>query len=688
MARPLPVLRSIVLCLTVLALSAPAGAAVLEVEGPQDSLAGAPTINHCTLRKAVINANEDSAPYPQCAAGSGLDTITIPAGMTITFALAGNDDTGHTGDLDITDNLIIMGNGATVDGNDLDRIFHVHPGITVTIYDLNIVNGNGNGGGGGISITASTLNLHNVTISGCSGPNGDGGAISADSVVLSMTNCTVSGNTAAHHAGAIIINSGTASITNSTITGNDTGFANLCGGIRNTGTTTLRNSIVAGNGPGNDLPNLDGVFTSLGYNVIGALGSVVGTPTFVPTVGDQTGVTPAAVNLGPLQSNGGSGVRTHALLAGSVARDKGHASGSTTDARGLTRPCDDAGIANATGGDGGDVGAHEEQVACANAAPNANDDVAVVAEDSNANVINVLTNDTDPTGDPLSVSSVTQGAHGTVTHNGSTVSYKPQANFSGNDTFTYTISDGFGSDTATVFVTVTNVNDAPVAVGESYNMNQGSVLTVPAPGVLANDTDIDGNALTPLLCTTPVHGTLVMSPNGGFTYTPHVNYFGPDWFTYRAFDGLVSSGCVTVMITIASVDSQPPVITASVATSMIWPPNGKLVDVGLSVSASDASGATTTVTVYSDEDDGATPDAAGMLTLRAERDPSGDGRVYLIVVKATDAHGNTSHNCLTVIVPKSQSAADLASVNAQAAAADAYCDANGTAPPGWFVVGN
>jgi len=682
--------RQVLLFLCAIALFAPvAGAIEIQVEGPQDSLAGAPTINHCTLRKAVINANDDAATYPQCQAGAGLDTITIPAGMTITFALAGVDDVALVGDLDITDDLIIEGNGATVNGADIDRVFHVHPGVTLTIRNLNIVDGNGNGGGGGIWTNGATVNLENVTIASCNGPNGDGGAILADSSILNLTSCTISGNFAAHHAGAIAINGGAATITNSTITGNDTGFSNLCGGIRNAGGATLRNTIVAGNGAGNDLPNLDGFFLSQGYNVIGDLGSVPGNPTFVATTGDQTGVTLAALHLGALQNNGGNGMLTHALLAGSVARDKGHSSGTTTDERGLTRPCDEAGIPNATGGDGGDVGAYEEQGACGapNAPPDAVDDFATFAEDSGAHVINVLTNDTDANSDPLSISAVTQGAHGSVTNNGGSVSYTPSANFHGSDSFTYTISDGFGADTATVFVTVTSVNDLPVAVGESYTVNGGTTLSVAAPGVLANDSDIDGDVLHPVVCTTPVHGSLTLNFNGSFSYTPVSTYSGPDWFTYRAHDGIAGSGCVTVAITI--VDHQPPVITASLATTTLWSPNSKLVDVGLSVSVTDNTGtATTTVAVYSDEDDGATKDASGMLSLRAERDGTGDGRVYLIVITATDAYGNASHKCLTVVVPKSQSDADVASVNAQAVAAVAYCNAHAAPPPGWFVVGD
>jgi hypothetical protein len=120
----------------------------------------------------------------------------------------------------------------------------------------------------------------------------------------------------------------------------------------------------------------------------------------------------------------------------------------------------------------------------------------------------------------------------------------------------------------------------------------------------------------------------------------------------------------------------------------------------LTVNASDNSGSVTvSVAVFSDEDDLApdsgnfSPDAKdiapGTLRLRSERSGSGDGRVYLIVVTATDSSNNVSHVCLTVVVPKSQSQSSINSVNAQAAAAESYCDTHaGAPPPSFFVVGD
>ncbi|HJQ36583.1 MAG TPA: cadherin-like domain-containing protein [Thermoanaerobaculia bacterium] len=684
--------RSLSVALFSLVLSFSLHAATLEVEGPQDSLAGPPSINHCTLRKAIINANNDGGGYPQCLAGSGADTITFLFPGTITTAIAGiSEDAAATGDYDITESLTIIGHpdGTIIDGNDLDRLFHVNPlntpGVVVTLRNLHIRNGTGLGSAGCILMSGGTLNLENVTISGCHVNGGDGGALLLSAGTVNLVNSTISGNTAAHHGGALVNDGGTLNITNSTITNNSSGFSNLTGGIRSAGiATTLRNTIVAGNA-GNDLPNIDGTFTSLGYNIIGELGTMVGNPTIVPNAGDQIDVNFAAVALLPLTNNGGP-TPTHALGGASLALDKGHSSGSTSDQRGLTRPCDGASLANAPGGDGGDVGAYEEQLACVtNVDPDAVDDNASVAEDSGANAVDVLANDSDANvSDTLIITAVTQGAHGSVaiTGGGTGVSYTPNANYFGSDSFTYTIDDGNGgSDTATVSVNVTSVNDLPVAAPDNYAMNQDTTLNVAAPGVLGNDSDLEG-PMQAVLNVDVAHGDLTLNADGSFTYQPDPGYAGTDSFTYHVYDGTDSSNIVTVTISIA--DTQPPTITASVDVSSLWPPNHQLVDVGLHINATDNTGtATTSFVVLSDEDDGDSSDASGSLLLRAERAGSG-GRVYLIAITSTDAFSNTSHQCLTVVVPKSQSAKDIGSVNAQAAAALAQCPA----PAGYFVIGD
>jgi hypothetical protein len=147
-------------------------------------------------------------------------------------------------------------------------------------------------------------------------------------------------------------------------------------------------------------------------------------------------------------------------------------------------------------------------------------------------------------------------------------------------------------------------------------------------------------------------------------------------------------------------DTEAPTVTCAVSTTTLWPAEHDLINVGLSASATDnCPGTVISVAVFGDEDDETptgdeifSPDAKniapGTLRLRAERREDADGRVYLIIVTATDASGNVARCCRTVTVTHDQSKASKASVAAQAAAAQAFCEANGTAPPGYFVIGD
>ena len=108
------------------------------------------------------------------------------------------------------------------------------------------------------------------------------------------------------------------------------------------------------------------------------------------------------------------------------------------------------------------------------------------------------------------------------------------------------------SGTATLTVTLT----PPVANNDSYTVAENVLRTVPASGVLANDTAPTGDSLTAVLVTNVSHGTLNLNSAGGFTYLPATNYYGTDSFTYRANDGETNSGVATVSLTITA----PPVI--------------------------------------------------------------------------------------------------------------------------------
>ena len=154
-------------------------------------------------------------------------------------------------------------------------------------------------------------------------------------------------------------------------------------------------------------------------------------------------------------------------------------------------------------------------------APVANNDTVTTNEDT-AKSFNVLTNDSSPSNGPLSVTSYTQAAHGTLIKGASgSFTYTPAKDYSGTDSFTYTISDGKGSATATVNVTVTAVNDPPVAVNGSKTTPEDTSITI----LVA--TDVDSTVLTSV-CTTvpPGVGTTVDNGNGTITFTPPDDFNG------------------------------------------------------------------------------------------------------------------------------------------------------------------
>jgi hypothetical protein len=161
----------------------------------------------------------------------------------------------------------------------------------------------------------------------------------------------------------------------------------------------------------------------------------------------------------------------------------------------------------------------------------------------------VLNNDVAGAGTNLIAVLVTGATNGTInlsTNGGFT--YTPQANYLGTDSFTYQAADSVSNSTpALVTITVTS-NSIPIANNDSYDYVQNTTLTVGAPGVLANDTDADGDSLSAALVSAPAFGTLNLSPDGGFTYTPATNFNGTDSFTYVANDGSANSGVATVTL--------------------------------------------------------------------------------------------------------------------------------------------
>ena len=190
-----------------------------------------------------------------------------------------------------------------------------------------------------------------------------------------------------------------------------------------------------------------------------------------------------------------------------------------------------------------------------NLAPDAVDDTVSMSEDVSTTVT-VLANDTDPDGDILTVTAVTQGAHGVVTLNpDGTVNYVPSLNYNGADNFTYTVSDGRGrSDTATVSVSIAPVNDAPVPVDDAATVDEDGTVTFT---VLGNDSDIEGDVLSVISVAQGDHGSVILNGNNTITYTPSVNYNGPDAFYYLVSDGQGGQSAAIIRITVNSVNDAP-----------------------------------------------------------------------------------------------------------------------------------
>ncbi len=197
-------------------------------------------------------------------------------------------------------------------------------------------------------------------------------------------------------------------------------------------------------------------------------------------------------------------------------------------------------------------------VGSGNSAPVADPDNRTVARNSSID-IDVLSNDNDPDGHALTITSVTEVSNpfkGTVSIiNGGTAIRYASTNQTGVVEFDYTINDGHGGTaTARVTVNVTAAgNQPPVAQNDSgYTTGPTVPLTVPAgSGVLANDTDPGGDSLTAILVSGPTSGSLNLNSDGSFTYTPS-GVAGTVTFTYKANDGAADSNVATVTIVVSN----------------------------------------------------------------------------------------------------------------------------------------
>ena len=191
-----------------------------------------------------------------------------------------------------------------------------------------------------------------------------------------------------------------------------------------------------------------------------------------------------------------------------------------------------------------------------NTPPIAVDDASAIDEDKSLTIDKaaLLSNDSDPDGDMLSITGFGTPGNGTLVDNGDgTLTYTPKLNFNGPDTFTYTISDGNGgTDTATVTVDVIAQPDAPVAVDDAANTVETADVDV---FVLKNDSDADNDPLTITMVTQPASGS-VTNHETYVTFTPAAT--GTYTFDYTISDGNGGIDTATVEVTVSPASSETP----------------------------------------------------------------------------------------------------------------------------------
>jgi uncharacterized protein YjiK len=185
---------------------------------------------------------------------------------------------------------------------------------------------------------------------------------------------------------------------------------------------------------------------------------------------------------------------------------------------------------------------------------------SIITDEDAAKLITLVA--TDPDGDTLTYTIVTQPTHGTLSGTPPNVTYTPIAHYYGSDAFTFKANDEtVDSNIGTVSITVNHVNHAPVAQTQSVTTDED---TVKAITLIATDTDND--QLNYAIVAQPGHGTLTgTTPN--VTYTPTAQYYGSDSFTFKANDGKVDSNIATVSILVNHINHAPLAQDQAITTS-------------------------------------------------------------------------------------------------------------------------
>ncbi|MEW5827596.1 MAG: Ig-like domain-containing protein [Chloroflexota bacterium] len=268
------------------------------------------------------------------------------------------------------------------------------------------------------------------------------------------------------------------------------------------------------------------------------------------------------------------------------------------------------------------------------------DDQSVSTDEDTALPITLTGSDVD--GDPLTFTVVDDPLHGTLTGTAPDLTYTPDANYNGPDSFTFKANDGaLDSNTATVSITVNPVNDAPVADAQIVSTPQDTPLPITLTG-----SDVENDPLTFAVATDPAHGTLTgTAPD--LIYTPDPGFFGADSFSFTVNDGLLDSAPAVVQINVTHVNSAPTDITLSNASVEENKPVGTLV--GTLTSTDPDAGDTFTYSFCGGADDASfTIDVDALKT--AEVFDFETKAIYDICVQTDDGNGGTFQEAFTIAV--------------------------------------
>ncbi len=285
-----------------------------------------------------------------------------------------------------------------------------------------------------------------------------------------------------------------------------------------------------------------------------------------------------------------------------------------------------------------------------NDSPVANNDTNNETEEETPITIDVAANDTDSDGmvDPTTVAIVTDPGNGSLVNNGDgTVTYTPDMDFSGSDSFTYTVQDDLGaiSNIALVIVLVTDVNDPPIATDDPNNStNEDEAITI---NLTDNDIDLDGtiDVTSIVISTDPLNGVAVPLGNGTVTYTPNPDFNGSDTFNYTVLDNDgAPSNAALVSITVNDINDPPVAVNDDVTTEE---DTSIVIDVLLNDSDIDGTLVPSTLLVFSNPGNGTVVvNADGTFTYTPEPDFNGaDNFTY----RVEDDDGAMSNVALVTI---------------------------------------